>query len=122
MDPSNTLWWNLSANYSAKVNHKFRQLLRNITYFASLSASYNVKFYGECLVRLMDNQKLCYYVLMNINEDIHKYHRDEFNSVMKQLRISCMTDDYLCERHINILDQYLIKWSEKIIINYNKLQ
>jgi hypothetical protein len=122
MDPSNTLWWNLSANYSAKVNPKFRQLLRNITYFASLSASYNVKFYGECLVRLMDNQKLCYYVLMNINEDIHKYHRDEFNSVMKQLRISCMTDDYLCERHINILDQYLIKWSEKIIINYNKLQ
>lgn len=122
MDPSNTKWWNLSANYSAKVNPKFRQLLRNITYFASLSASYNVKFYGECLVRLMDNQKLCYYLLMNIDNNTPKYRRDEFNSVMKQLRISCMTDDYLCERHINILDQYLIKWSEKINSNYKMLQ
>lgn len=122
MDPSNTKWWNLSANYSAKVNPKFRQLLRNITYFASLSASYNVKFYGECLVRLMDNQKLCYYLLMNIDNNTPKYRRDEFNSAMKQLRISCMTDDYLCERHINILDQYLIKWSEKINSNYKMLQ
>lgn len=116
------IWWNISKYYSYRVSRKFNRMVNNIIYFGSLSQCESIRFYSVCLKRYtMKNNKICWYILMNLDRDYHKIPREEFHSLIEKMLAECMVHDYVCEKYINKLTDNIAKWRDEIVKEYDRL-